>query len=32
MLRRLGFERLANFGGGFAEYQRQGQPVETGGA
>jgi hydroxyacylglutathione hydrolase len=30
LLRRLGFERVANFPGGFAEYQRQGRPVETG--
>jgi hydroxyacylglutathione hydrolase len=31
VLRRMGFERLANYGGGFADYQRRGQPVETGG-
>lgn len=30
VLRRMGFERVANFGGGFAEYQRQTLPVETG--
>lgn len=32
LLRRLGFPRLANFSGGFAEYQGQGLPVESGSA
>jgi hydroxyacylglutathione hydrolase len=32
MLRRMGFHQLANFAGGFADYQRQGLPVETGSA
>jgi len=32
MLRRLGFERVANYGGGFAEYQREGHKVEMGDA
>src|SRR5262249_10517626 len=31
VLRRMGFEQLANYAGGFADYQRRGQPVETGG-
>jgi hydroxyacylglutathione hydrolase len=30
LLRKMGFPRVANFSGGFAEYQRQGLPVETG--
>jgi hydroxyacylglutathione hydrolase len=32
VLWRMGFRRLANFAGGFAEYQRQGLPVQTGSA
>ncbi len=32
LLRRMGFERVVNFAGGFADYQRQGHSVETGGA
>ncbi|HLW51999.1 MAG TPA: rhodanese-like domain-containing protein [Candidatus Angelobacter sp.] len=32
ILRRLGFHNVANFPGGFADYQRQGLPVETGAA
>jgi hydroxyacylglutathione hydrolase len=31
VLRRLGFDHVANLTGGFLDYQRQGLPVETGG-
>ncbi|HJX84620.1 MAG TPA: rhodanese-like domain-containing protein, partial [Candidatus Angelobacter sp.] len=32
VLRRIGFSKVANLTGGFLDYQRQGRPVETGGA
>jgi hydroxyacylglutathione hydrolase len=32
MLRKMGFHHVANVSGGFADYQRQGLPVETGSA
>jgi hydroxyacylglutathione hydrolase len=32
LLRKMGFLRVANFSGGFAEYQRQGLPMQTGNA
>jgi hydroxyacylglutathione hydrolase len=32
VLRRMGFSHVSNLTGGFLDYQRQGQPVENGGA